>query len=125
MASEATSFGNAVCVGCGDGRAGRFARLSSRLSALIGARQGRELAGFTRMAIEDVLAALPSDAPQELRDMIASGCCTYYTVAEGMCGSSGCGTGRCCYHIVSTACPTNEYRCLDYPCDHGNFTTGC
>lgn len=73
----------------------------------------------------DVLRALPADASQALRDAIAAGCCVHYTVAEGQCVPGGCGTGRCCYHIVSTDCGLDEYQCLDYPCDTGNFSTGC
>ena len=77
------------------------------------------------MAVADVLGALPSDAPPELRAAIESGCCTYYTVAEGMCVEGGCGSGRCCYHVVSAACGINAYQCIAYPCSHGNFSTGC
>lgn len=125
MASEATRVGNAVCVGCGKRPASPFARLSSWLSAPIGARRASARAGYTRMEIEGVLNALPADAPEDLREAIASGCCTYYTVAEGFCGSSGCGTGNCCYHIVSTACGKDVYQCVNHPCSYGNYSTGC
>ena len=74
---------------------------------------------------EEVLAVLPRDAPAELRAAIQSGCCIQYTVSEGHCGSGGCGAGRCCYHVYGPACQLDYYTCLDYPCSHGNFSTGC
>lgn len=124
MASQATDFGNAICVGCGERPSSPFARLSARLSALIVGRGRRTDVSFTRMSIEDALSALPPDAPQDLREAIASGCCTHYTVAEGMCGGAGCGSGWCCYHIVSD-CGPSGYQCVQHPCSYGNYSTGC
>ena len=46
-----------------------------------------------RITAEEVLQALPPEASPALREAIESGCCIHYTVAEGMCGSGGCGTG--------------------------------
>jgi hypothetical protein len=80
---------------------------------------------LSSVPIEEVLAALPPDAPAELVQAIQSGgCCIHYYVAESSCGSGGCGTGRSCYHIVSS-CGPDYYSCLDYPCSKGNFSTGC
>lgn len=74
---------------------------------------------------DEVLKALPHDASQALRDALQATCCIHYTVSEGDCVAGGCGTGKCCYHVVSTNCGIDEYVCLDYPCDTGNFSTGC
>ena len=81
----------------------------------------------TRVSLtaDEVLAALPAEAAPELRAAIQSGCCTHYYVAEGQCVAGGCGSGRCCYHVVSTACGIDRYECLDFPCSKGNFSTGC
>jgi hypothetical protein len=78
-----------------------------------------------QVAVADVLAALPPDASPQLIAAIQSSCCTHYTVAQFHCGSGGCGSGFCCYHIVSTACGIDTYACLNYPCSHGNFSSGC
>ena len=74
--------------------------------------------------MEEVLAALPADAPAELRAAIRSNCCVHYYVSEGNCVSGGCGPGWCCYHIVSS-CGPNYYSCLQHPCSYGNFSVGC
>ena len=79
----------------------------------------------TLVSTEEALRALGPNVSPALREAIASGCCTYFTVAEGMCGTGSCGSGRCCYHVVSTGCGINQYECLDYPCSKGNFSTGC
>lgn len=83
--------------------------------------------GATRVTVapEEVLTALPAEASPKLRAAIQSGCCIHYYVAEGQCVAGGCGSGRCCYHIVSTACHIDEYQCLSYPCSKGNFSSGC
>jgi hypothetical protein len=54
-----------------------------------------------------------------------SDCCTHYTVAEGHCQAGGCGSGSCCYHVVSTGCSIDKYLCVDLPCSTGDFSTGC
>lgn len=74
---------------------------------------------------EELLAALPAGASPALREALQSGCCIHYTVAEGHCQAGGCGSGSCCYHVVSTGCDINLYECLPYPCSTGNFSTGC
>jgi hypothetical protein len=75
-------------------------------------------------AVADVLAALPPDASPELIAAIQLSCCTHFTVAEFRCGSGGCGTGWCCYHVVDS-CGGDYHTCLNYPCSHGNFSIGC
>jgi hypothetical protein len=82
-------------------------------------------AGMASVAAEELLKVLPPEVSPALRDAIASGCCIHYTVAEGMCGSGGCGTGSCCYHAVGAACGIDKYECLPYPCSKGDFSTGC
>ncbi|HEX3617105.1 MAG TPA: hypothetical protein VHU61_11240 [Solirubrobacteraceae bacterium] len=77
------------------------------------------------LTADEVLKVLPSEASPALREALRSGCCTHYTVSEGDCRAGGCGTGNCCYHVVSTACGINEYTCVGVPCDTGNFSTGC
>jgi hypothetical protein len=108
--------------------AARLGALGARISQLVRA-PGRErdaaATGVVRMSAEEVLTALPSEAPPELRAAIKSGCCTHYTVAEGQCIPGGCGAGRCCYHIVSAACAIDQYQCLTFPCSKGNFSLNC
>jgi hypothetical protein len=107
--------------------------LSTGTSVWVGSTpEGFTSAGFTPMRAvpvalspDQVLTALPPGASQALRDAIASGCCTHYTVSEGDCGSGGCGSGKCCYHVVSTDCGINVYECVEVPCSTGNFSTGC
>ena len=79
---------------------------------------------YTAVAPDEVLAALPPTASQALRHAIAAGCCVTYTVAEGHC-TPACGSGACCFHVVSTDCGINSYECVNRSCDKGNFTTGC
>jgi hypothetical protein len=79
----------------------------------------------TALTADEVVKALPESAPQALRDALLANCCTHYTVAEGECGTGGCGSGSCCYHIVSTECSINKYSCVGVPCSTGNFSTGC
>jgi hypothetical protein len=112
MAQQLISEGNSVCSGF--------------------TPAGFTAAGFTpvgsvpsSVTAEELLQALPPEASPALREAIESGCCIHYTVAEGMCGAGGCGTGSCCYHAVSTGCSINQYECLPYPCSKGNFSTGC
>jgi hypothetical protein len=71
-----------------------------------------------------ILNGLPPDAPQALIDAIEDGCCITYTRDEGQCGGP-CGTGWCCYHVVSSGCDINEVICVNVSCAEGNFTTGC
>lgn len=80
---------------------------------------------IAQLTVKEVLDMLPPEVSPKVRAAIASGCCTHYYVAEGRCVPGGCGTGRCCYHIVSTACSIDTYECLSYPCSKGNFSTGC
>ena len=99
----------------------------TRISQLFGsARTGTDSGAvpLKQLTVTEVLAALPADAPAEVREAIRAGCCIHYYVSEGSCGSGGCGSGWCCYHIVSS-CGPNYYQCLNYPCAHGNFSTGC
>jgi hypothetical protein len=108
MAQQLTNAGNAVC--------------SDAMPAA-----GLTPAGSSPrpLTADDALKVLPPLASQALREAIQSGCCIHYTVAEGECQAGGCGNGRCCYHVVSTACSINEYMCLDLPCSTGNFSIGC
>jgi hypothetical protein len=78
-----------------------------------------------QLTAEEVLAVLPAEASPKLRAAIASGCCLHYYVAEGQCVAGGCGSGKCCFHIVGSACGVDEYKCLPFPCDKGTFSTGC
>jgi len=79
--------------------------------------------GVAQLTAQEVLDALPAEASPELRAAIRAGGCIHYYVAEGQCVAGGCGSGRCCYHVVGATIDT--YECLNYPCDKGNFSTGC
>ena len=74
---------------------------------------------------DEVLRVLAPEASPALRAALQADCCIHYTVAEGQCKSGGCGSGSCCYHVVSTGCNINEYTCVGVPCSTGNFSTGC
>jgi hypothetical protein len=101
------------------------ARLAARIAAIVRTpRSEAGQAGFVQLSAEEVLGALGPEASPALRSALESNCCTHYTVAEGMCGGD-CGTGRCCYHVVSTDCDINVYECVGFPCSHGNYSTGC
>jgi hypothetical protein len=127
MTTGAGSTANSVCIGCGQpAAAGIVARFAARIAAIVRtprAEAGR--AGFVQLSAEEVLGALGPDASPALRSALGSNCCIHYTVAEGMCPGGSCGTGKCCYHVVSTDCGINNYECIAYPCSHGNFSTGC
>jgi hypothetical protein len=106
--------------------ASRLKDLAGGLSGLFRSspRSSSGAAQLRQLTVEEVLAALPADAPAELRETIQLNCCTHYYVAEGNCGSGGCGAGSCCYQVVSSCAPTH-YSCIGFPCSHGNFSTGC
>lgn len=89
------------------------------------AQAGRAGDAVGVVSTEAALSALAPDVSPALREAIASGCCTYFYVAEGMCGTGGCGSGKCCYHVVSPACGIDKYECLNYSCSKGDFSTGC
>jgi hypothetical protein len=106
--------------------AGIFATAGIGLAELVGAGGARAATPETnQLPATMILNALPTDAPTALIDAIEAGCCTTYTRDENHCGSGGCGTGWCCYHVVSTACDINEVICINVSCAEGNFTTGC
>lgn len=106
--------------------AGIFATAGIGLAELVGAGGARAATPETnQLPATMILNALPTDAPTALIDAIEAGCCTTYTRDENHCGLGGCGTGWCCYHVVSTACDINEVICINVSCAEGNFTTGC
>ena len=106
--------------------AGILATAGTGLFELVGAGRARAATSQTnQLPATMILNALPADAPTGLIEAIEAGCCTTYTRDENNCGSGGCGTGWCCYHVVSTACGINEVVCINVSCAEGNFTTGC
>lgn len=124
MSSGFGGTANSVCLGCEQPRtAARLDRFRTRFMRLLARGSESVPPVYAAMAPEDVLTALP-DTSQELREAIAAGCCILYTVAEGHCDPS-CGSGWCCYHVVSTGCKMDRYECVNVPCSTGNFTTGC
>jgi hypothetical protein len=107
MAQQLISVGNAVCPGSTPEGFTPVGSVPSSLTA------------------EQLLEALPPEASPALRAALQADCCIHYTVAEGMCGAGGCGTGWCCYHAVSTGCNIDQHECLPFPCSKGTFSTGC
>jgi len=105
---------------------GVLATVGIGASELVGASQARaSTSASTNLPATMILNALPADVSPSLVAAIEAGCCITYTRDEGNCGSGGCGSGRCCYHVVSTACGTDQVMCIDVSCAEGNFTTGC
>jgi hypothetical protein len=127
MTTGAGSTANSVCIGCGQpASAGILARFAARIASIVRTpRADRRETAIVRLSAEEVLGALGADASPALRSALESNCCIHYTVAEGMCAGGSCGTGKCCYHAVSTDCGIDAYECIAYPCSHGNFSTGC
>lgn len=77
-----------------------------------------------RIPASMILNSLPANAPAALTQALASGCCIKYTRDEGHC-SPKCGSGWCCYHVVSSGCGLNMVTCINVSCAEGNFTSGC
>jgi hypothetical protein len=101
---------------------GLMATMGAGATGLLAAPSARS--ATTQLPATMILNALPADAPANLVAAIEAGCCTTYTRDEGHCNGS-CGTGYCCYHVVSTNCGIDDVACIQVSCAEGNFTTGC
>jgi hypothetical protein len=108
------------------GLAGITGLIGAGLAELVGAVPVRAASSVQQLPATMVLNALPP-GEQTVRAAIEAGCCLTYTRDEDRCGSGGCGSGACCYHVTgSGSCSgTNEIICVDVSCAEGNFTTGC
>jgi len=112
------------------GSLGAFATIGAGLADLLGTAAARADSTTTptnQLPATMVLNALPP-GEQVVRAAIEATCCLTYTRDEGQCGSGGCGTGACCYHVTGSgggSCNVNEIICVDVSCAEGNFTTGC
>lgn len=108
------------------GTAGVLATVGAGLSEVVRAGSARAATATPlRLPATMVLNALPA-GEQTVRAAIEAGCCLTYTRDEGHCGSGGCGTGACCYHVTgSGSCSVDTILCVDVACAEGNFTTGC
>lgn len=107
------------------GSAGVLATAGAGLAELFGSHLARaDTAPTLRLPATMILNALPPDAPANLRTAIEDGCCITYTRDEGACNPA-CGSGFCCYHVVSKDCGIDEITCIEVSCAEGNFSTGC